>query len=188
MRADVVVIDGNQGDPYEALIKAKETSIRLVMINGVARYGVPQLMGALGAAGQTLSVGGEKRRLFLQQATGDPDVVGVSLSTARSALHAAFRDLPKLARELEKPTPKKAARAALDASRPVVWSLTLDEIQAHRGRPTPEVAVQRPARLHRAQARLAKRCRSAALEDSRAHRAGPSHRGRRSRFPAEDRG
>jgi 5-methylthioadenosine/S-adenosylhomocysteine deaminase len=129
-RADVVVIDGNQGDPYEALIKAKETSIRLVMINGVARYGVPQLMGALGAAGQTLSVGGEKRRPFLQQATGDPDVVGVSLSTARSALHAAFRDLPKLARELEKPPPKKAARAALDASRPVVWSLALDEIQA----------------------------------------------------------
>ena len=43
-RADIVVIDGKQGDPYEALIKAKETSIRLVMINGVARYGVPDLM------------------------------------------------------------------------------------------------------------------------------------------------
>ena len=129
-RADVVVIDGDQGEPYEALIKAKETSIRLVMINGIARYGVPQLMGALGAAGQTLSVGAEKRGLFLQQATGDPDVVGVSLSMARSTLRAAFRDLPKLARELEKPTPKKAARAALDASRPVVWSLALDEIQA----------------------------------------------------------
>ena len=129
-RADVVVIDGKQGDPYEALIKAKETSIRLVMINGVARYGVAELMGALGADGQALSVGGEKRRLFLQQATGDPDVVAVSLSTARSTLRAAFRDLPKLARELEKPAPKKAARAALDASRPVVWSLALDEIQS----------------------------------------------------------
>ena len=129
-RADVVVIDGKQGDPYEALIKAKETSIRLVMINGVARYGVAELMGALGADGQALSVGGEKRRLFLQQATGDPDVAGVSVSTARSALRAAFHDLPKLARELEKPQPKKAARAALDASRPVVWSLALDEIQA----------------------------------------------------------
>ena len=129
-RADVVVIDGKQGDPYEALIKAKETSIRLVMINGVARYGVPELMGALGSEGQMLSVGGEKRRLFLQQATADPDVASVSLSAARRALRAAFRDLPKLARELEKPKPKKAARAALDASRPVVWSLALDEIQA----------------------------------------------------------
>jgi len=129
-RADVLVIDGNQDDPYEALIKAKETSIQLVMINGVARYGVPRLMGALGAKGQTLTVGGEKRRLFLQQATGDPDVVGVSLSAARRALRGAFRDLPKLARELEKPKPKTVARTALDASRPVVWSLALDEIQA----------------------------------------------------------
>jgi 5-methylthioadenosine/S-adenosylhomocysteine deaminase len=129
-RADVVVIDGKLGDPYEALIKAKETSIRLVMINGIARYGVPQLMGALGAEGQPLSVGGEKRRLFLKQATADPNVVGVSLNAARSALRAAFRDLPKLARELEQPKPKKATRVALDASRPVVWSLALDEIQA----------------------------------------------------------
>ena len=129
-RADIVVIDGKQGDPYEALIKAKETSIRLVMINGVARYGVPDLMDALGSKGETLSVGGAKRRLFLQQATADPDVDPVSLSKARSTLSAAFHDLPKLARELEKPKPKKAARAALDAPRPVTWSLALDEIQA----------------------------------------------------------
>ena len=42
----------------------------------------------------------------------------------------AFHDLPKLARELEKPKPKKARRAALDAPEPVVWSLAIDEIQA----------------------------------------------------------
>ena len=40
-RADLVVITGKIGDPYEAFIKAKETSIRLVMINGVARHRVP---------------------------------------------------------------------------------------------------------------------------------------------------
>jgi 5-methylthioadenosine/S-adenosylhomocysteine deaminase len=131
-RADVVVIDGKQGDPYEALIKAKETSIQLVMINGVARYGVPDLMEALGAKGETVRVGRGKRQLFLKQATGDPDVANVSLSSARRALKAAFRDLPKLAKDLEKPKPisKKAARAALDAPQPVVWSLSLDEIQS----------------------------------------------------------
>jgi cytosine/adenosine deaminase-related metal-dependent hydrolase len=129
-RADIVAIDGKQGDPYEALIKAKETSIQLVMINGVARYGDPDLMDALGSKGEALSVGRAKRRLFLQQATGDPGVDGVSLSKARSALRAAFHDLAKLARELEKPKPKKAARAALDAPQPVSWSLALDEIQA----------------------------------------------------------
>ncbi len=129
-RADVLVIAGQGSDPYEALIQAKETSIHLVMINGVARYGMPELMSALGANGQALRVGGEPRRLFLEQATADPDVASVSLSAARSALREAFQNLPKVARELEKPKPKKAARLALDAPEPVVWSLALDEIQA----------------------------------------------------------
>ena len=128
-RADLVAIEGKEGDPYEALIKAKETSIRLVMINGVARYGVPDLMAALGAKGETISVGGSKRQLFLKQATGDPDVANVSLSSAKRTLRTAFHNLPKLAKELEKPKPKTAARAALDAPEPVVWSLSLDEIQ-----------------------------------------------------------
>ena len=129
-RADVVVVDGKAGDPYEALIKAKETAIRLVMINGVARYGVPELMAALGPAGQTLRVGGETRRLFLEQQTADPDVASLSLSAAQDALSAAFRELPKLARDLETPRPRMSMRAALDAPEPVVWSLALDEIRA----------------------------------------------------------
>ena len=60
-RADLLVIEGATGDPYEALIKAKETSIRLVMINGIARYGTPALMKALGPDGETLRVGGRER-------------------------------------------------------------------------------------------------------------------------------
>ena len=146
----MVVIAGKVGDPYEALIKAKETSIRLVMINGVARYGMPGLMGALGPQGETLRVGGKTRRLFLEQETADPDVANVSLSAARSALRAAFRDLPKLARELENPKPKKATRAALDApgTGGVVAGARRDS--GHRSRPAPAATIQRPARLHRA--------------------------------------
>ena len=128
-RADVIIISGKTGDPYEALIKAKETSIRLVMVNGVARYGMPGLMGALGTKGETLRVGGKTRCLYLEQATADPDVAGVSLSAARRALRTAFRDLPQLARELEQPRSIKGMRAALDTSEAVVWSLALDEIQ-----------------------------------------------------------
>jgi 5-methylthioadenosine/S-adenosylhomocysteine deaminase len=128
-RADLVVIDGQSGDPYEALIKARETSIRLVMINGVARYGLPALMVALGAAGVTWSVGGRTRRIFLDQQTTDPDVANVSLGEARSTLSAALRKMPELARELEAPRTRAVSRAALDAPQPVVWSLALDEIQ-----------------------------------------------------------
>ncbi len=126
-RADLIVIAGTKGDPYEALIKAKETSIRLVVINGLARYGTPALMKALGPDGEVLRVGGLERRLFLQQDTGDPDVATVSLGAARAALRAAFRDLPKLASELEKPRVVRAA--SLDQPGKEVWSLALDEIQ-----------------------------------------------------------
>ena len=128
-RADLLVIDGRSGDPYEALIKAAETSIRLVMINGVARYGMPSLMIALGAAGVTWTVGGRTRRIFLDQETSDPDVATVSLSAARTSLKAAFRNLPALARELESARPRALSRRTLDAPEPVVWSLALDEIQ-----------------------------------------------------------
>lgn len=126
-RADLLVIDGMSGDPYETLIKARETAIRLVMVNGIGRYGFPALMNAIGAAGEPVTVGGGRRTLFLQQKSGDPDVADVSLAQARSALRAAFRKMPTLARELEKP--KRVARALLDAPQPVVWSLALDEIQ-----------------------------------------------------------
>ena len=130
-RADLVVVDGAPaGDPYESFIRAKETDLRLVMINGVARYGVPALMAALGAGGMSLKVGGKTRRLFLQQETADPDVAALSLGTARSRLRAALKGLPQLARELEKPAPRRAGlRAALDAPEPLVWTLALDEIE-----------------------------------------------------------
>lgn len=129
-RADLLVVTGKAGDPYEALIRARETDLRLVMINGVGRYGMPGLMGALGLQGEALRVGGRPRRLFLQQANADPDVASMSLGAATRALRQAFQDLPDLARALEAPRPASIVPAALDAPQPVVWSLALDEIEA----------------------------------------------------------
>ena len=129
-RADILVIDGTAQDAYDTLVRAKDTSIRLVIINGIARYGSPDLMGKLAPRDQTVRVGGETRRLFLDQETGDPDVKAVSLSTATSRLRAALRDIKKLAQELERPK-RVALRAkrALDVVERPVWSLALDEIQ-----------------------------------------------------------
>jgi hypothetical protein len=129
-RADLLVIEGASGDPYESLIHANETAIQLVMVNGVARYGEPALMGALGLAGEPTRVGGKPRELFFEQETSDPDVRKVSLRSACEALTEALRDIRKLAKELEKPTPagRKALRA-LDRPEPIVWTLALDEIR-----------------------------------------------------------
>jgi hypothetical protein len=130
-RADLLVIDGAGGDPYESLVRARETSVRLVLINGVPRYGTRELMDALGGGDQTVRVGGEMRRLFLGQETVPGEVAALPLATARSMLAGALRDIRKLARELESRPETRAARRRrdlpLDAPEPVVWSLALDE-------------------------------------------------------------
>jgi len=129
-RADLLVIDGKAGDPYEALIRAKETNINLVMINGVARYGTPALMSALAPEDQTVSVGGHSRKLYLKQETADPYVDAVLLSTACKQLREALLNIVKLAKQAEKPKAAPAKRAArLDAPVQPIWSLALDEIQ-----------------------------------------------------------
>ena len=99
----------------------------LVMISGVARYGTSELMSTLAPSDQTVRVGGETRRLYLEQETADPDVKPVSLRTATTTLRAAFRDIQSLAREAEKPT--RVVRRALDAPTAPIWSLALDEIR-----------------------------------------------------------
>jgi 5-methylthioadenosine/S-adenosylhomocysteine deaminase len=128
-RADIVVVYGKTGDPYEHLIKARETAIRLVMVNGVPRYGLPSLMKTLGASGENIRVGGNPRTLFLEQRTADPDVATVSLTQARSDLQQALQNIRELAAQAEAPQPRSRS-LALDSPREPVWTLALDEIQA----------------------------------------------------------
>ena len=125
-RADLLVVDGATSKPYDALIHAKETAIRLVMINGVARYGLPALMGLLSPDDQTVTVGGQSRKLYLKQVTSDPDVAVLSLSKATSQMQDALLNIAALAKRAEKPKPAK--KLALDATAEPVWSLALDEI------------------------------------------------------------
>ena len=127
--ADLCVVAGAGGDPYESLIQAPETQVSLVMIEGVPRYGRTALMHALHADGEAVDVGGQHRSLFLKDADGDPDVAAVSLATARSTLAEALHTLPALAKALEAPRAPHATRLLLDAARRPTWSLALDEIQ-----------------------------------------------------------
>ncbi|MFB3922576.1 MAG: amidohydrolase family protein [Terriglobia bacterium] len=121
-RADFLVLDSAPQDPYAGLLKANESAIQLVMINGVARYGEPAIMKSLGVSGESYKVGGEAKVLNLKQATSDPDVALISLTQARKRLTKALKDLPKL----KPPAPPRAALAAL--YQPPTWFLALDEI------------------------------------------------------------
>lgn len=131
-RADLLVVSGTTGDPYESLLTAKETSIRLVMINGVARYGLPSLMQQLGATGEEFRVGGLVRTIFLQQESADPTVGTLSLKVATRALKEALGNLPQLAREREQPetAPRELLRhLARGLPRQQEWTLALDEVE-----------------------------------------------------------
>jgi cytosine/adenosine deaminase-related metal-dependent hydrolase len=125
-RADLIVVDGTSEDPYDQLIRVKETGITLVVINGVPRFGRNTFMSALGATGETLTIDGQKRTLFLKQDTQDPLVGAIKLSQATATLKDALSKLPALAKELEQPQP-----VAMIGHRraPTTWQLALDEIE-----------------------------------------------------------
>ena len=161
-RADLLVINGMTGDPYDVLIHAKETDIQLVMINSVARYGVPAIMSALAPDDQTIKVGGQSRKLFLKQAAADPDVAAVSLRTASSQLSDALLKIAQIAKTAEKPKSAPAKKRVLDAAPKLIWSLALDEIQDRGEDLRPRLPICWPARFHRAHATAHRRSGSTA--------------------------
>jgi len=133
-RADVLVLEGTRGDPYRRLLSADERSIRLLLINGVPRMGLPSLMASLGANGESIRVGGRLRILNLKQRTADPVVGGITLADARDTLKDALRRLPELAREQEAAPERAGVPGRAVASEPLTWFLALDEL-ADFGRP-----------------------------------------------------
>ena len=93
-RADLIVVAGASGDSYDQLVRATESDIDLVMINGVPRAGTASLMSALGLGmGERLTVGGRQRVLNLAQATADPLVEALSAADAISRLEHALAAL-----------------------------------------------------------------------------------------------
>lgn len=126
-RADLLLVKGTTGDPYDALIEAAETDIQLVVINGVPRFGTKSLFDALGATGESLKIGGEARRVYLAQDTQDPAVGKLTYAQAKATLADALKRLPQLAKALEKP--KTFRRGAMHASTGPVWRLALDELE-----------------------------------------------------------
>ncbi len=126
-RADLLVVDGTDKDPYTQLFEAREGDIGLVMINGAPRYGHSAWMEKLGAKKETRKVGSQAQAFNFVQETQDELVGKLSLKNAEEALAAALQNLPALAKELEKPKP--AAPTLSLFPEPPTWELALDEIQ-----------------------------------------------------------
>jgi len=127
-RADLAVIDGQSGDAYDRLIQSRETTVSLVVINGIPRYGASGLMAKFGGAVETLRVGDSERALNFEQATADPVVGALSLSAAVDRLSDGLRRLPDIATErVDEPGARAASPADAGAER---WFLDLDQAPA----------------------------------------------------------
>lgn len=142
-RADLVVLHGRRADPYRALVEAAETTVVLVIVNGVPRYGQRRLMSRIEGPTEPVTVGGSPRMLYLEQESVDPVVAAVPFAEAVERLADGMARLPELARDLEAPT----APAPGIPREGVQWFIELqeDEVDGSSMRPTfgaafPEVA------------------------------------------------
>jgi hypothetical protein len=127
-RADLLVLAGTSGDPFEKLVRCDESDICLSVIDGTPRCGAEHLMNALGADGELVRIGGARRVLSLRDHVADPAIPYVSLAEAKDTLRDALRRLPALARRLEDPTLHRALAAGALHDGPPVWFLALDEL------------------------------------------------------------
>jgi 5-methylthioadenosine/S-adenosylhomocysteine deaminase len=99
--ADLLVVEGAGGDAFDHLIDATEAAIRLVVIDGRARYGDGDLMERLHVEPEhpleRWSLDGREKALHLYSPTSQLN--DLSFATAVERLEAGMADLPKLAEE-----------------------------------------------------------------------------------------
>ena len=134
-RADYMVIGSTKGDPYAALIKSRETNIKLVAIDGTPRYGMPSLMTQFGPVTESLKLGGAKRVLNLSAEDADPIIGTLTLQEAQKRLTDGLKRLKELATELEKQAVRGEVFVAGETT--IQWFLDLnhDEPQGTALRP-----------------------------------------------------
>jgi len=104
--ADLLVVRGTDGDPYEHLIAATEDQVDLVMVGGTARFGEPELMRTLhpteAAALEGVRIRGASKSFYLKAA--DSGLDDVPFAAAVETLEEAMGDLPQFKKDMEEAT------------------------------------------------------------------------------------
>ncbi|RKH68965.1 amidohydrolase family protein [Corallococcus aberystwythensis] len=102
--ADVLVIAGTGGDPYDTLISATEKQVRLVIVDGVARFGDRTLMEQLAFdrthPAEPWTVDGTEKAFYLWAEESPLNDLG--FEAARALLDDAMADLPDFRRRMER--------------------------------------------------------------------------------------
>jgi len=134
-RADLLAVSATHGDPYGGLIDAGDDDIRLVVIDGTARYGTTGLMHAL-APGARLEEALPGRLVNLDDERSDPLVAGLTLAEATARLATALGELPAQA------APGARLHALALPEEEPTWHLALDEIQPTGAELRPRLPVR----------------------------------------------
>jgi len=124
-RADIIAVNGQKGDDYLRLIEARETSITLVVINGVPRLGQNRLMNPFGPGTEAIRVGRSERILNLAQETTHPLVRSLTLAEAAKRLKDALQHLPALAQDLDQAGLNGLLGGSADAGG-TTWRVVMD--------------------------------------------------------------
>ncbi|VVB63612.1 Amidohydrolase family protein [uncultured archaeon] len=94
--ADLLVVGGTGADPYDHLIDATEQDLRLVVVHGIPRYGIKNIMLRIHSDTQndleTIVIGEEERSLYLY-ASGS-SLNDLTFEQSRETLTNAMADLP----------------------------------------------------------------------------------------------
>jgi 5-methylthioadenosine/S-adenosylhomocysteine deaminase len=94
--ADLLVVGGTGADPYDHLIDATEQDISFVVVHGIPRYGIKNIMQRIHSDTQndleTIVVGGEERSLYLY--SPGSSLNDLTFEQSRETLTNAMADLP----------------------------------------------------------------------------------------------
>lgn len=124
-RADLLVIAGTSGDPYDRLIDAREDAVTLVVIDGWPRYGSPEVMRPFPVT-ESRTIAGAPRRFNFAHHAADPLVRDLSLAEAETRLEDGMKRLPELAALLENPVAATGVFGAVVPGQEGVWVIDLD--------------------------------------------------------------
>lgn len=106
--ADLLLVDGTGGDPYQLLLHASEEDLTMIVINGTPRCGEANLMKNFGKGTETIKIGKSEKVLNLAQENANPVVGKLRLADASSKLKKGLRNLKAVANEM--PALKKITR------------------------------------------------------------------------------
>jgi len=133
MRADLLLVDGVGGDPYNAIFRATETAVAAVIVDGVPHYGHQAAMSTLGVAGgEEVTVGAAQQLFSFLPSAEHPGMERVSFASAKAQLQAGLANpptyLPPAGAGLHAGRELPELRVARPHLPETGWTLELDEL------------------------------------------------------------